>query len=176
MSFVTKFVQDITGATAANKANKLSAESLSLDKQRYADEKSFQALLDQLLGTAKAGGAFDADSRVAAYDKEFNRGLDQTLQSTAAADRIAGAKPGDSTPGHRRDVITAQALSERSRAVDQIRLQSIMDELRARLSSRNPGLFNTGQALSSGYQTAANRYTQQSGQQLQGTVGLAGLF
>ena len=174
MSFVTNFVKDLTGASAAEKGAKYSAKGLKLQEQQYADEKAFQALLDQLLGTAKASGQWDVDSRVASYDKEWGKGLDRALISEGAAQRIAGVKPGDSTPQRRLDEIAARGANQRTQDVEKIRWETIMDEIRAKMSTRNPGTAQTGQNLAGGYQNTGNQYYQAGAQQGAGFTSLLG--
>ena len=86
--FVENIIRDVTGATAAKQANKLGGRSVKIQEEQYADLKAYFEKLAAQFSSLKQSGFFSPESRVASYDKDFNKGLDEALSTAATADRV----------------------------------------------------------------------------------------
>lgn len=150
---VTSLIGTVTGANAMSAANRNQRRAIRLQEQQYADSKTFYDKLMMFVDQLRARGQFDKQSRIASFDRDFDLGVDRALQSSAAADRIAGAKPGDSSPVARRNAIAAQAAIDRARAHDDIGRQVGMEEFGMMQGTRPD--FSQGNALSQTLQNDA---------------------
>ena len=170
MGFVTKLLGDVTGANAANAANKTQGKAVDIQRRQFEEQSAFAKMLQQLVRQYKGQGMFDADARIASANREADKLLDRTLQSAAGADRIAGFKPGDASPTHRRDVILAQDYGNRINRNEAIRDQVMQNEL-AMTAGTRPEYQGSANAYSGALQ---NQALMQMGQAGPGAGGLLG--
>lgn len=170
INWIGKGIGSLTGATQMDTANKLNRRALAVQERAYNEQSAFSKALQRIVQGAKAAGRFDPEARIASADRDANLALDQSLTSSAAADRIAGRR--DAASGLRRDRIVAQASNDRARRNDEIRNAVLQDELNA--NTMTMPQFSQSNALSQAYQNAAANYQNLAGQAAQGTLGLVG--
>lgn len=150
---ITNILGTVTGANQMRDANRTQRRAVGLQEKQYADSQTFYDKLMQFVDQLRARGQFDKQSRIASFDRDFDLGVDRALQSSAAADRIAGAKPGDSSPVARRNAIAARAALDRARAHDEIGRQVGLEEFGMMQSTRPD--FSQGNVLAQTLQNDA---------------------
>lgn len=170
MGFVSNLLGDITGANAANQANKTNKKAVDIQRRQFEEQSAFAKMLQEMVRKYRGAGQLDAESRIAQANRDADLSLDRTLQSSAAADRIAGFKPGDSSPQHRKDVVLAQDYNDRVTRNEGIR-RDVMNQDIALTAMTRPEYQGAASAYSGALQNQAQMQMAQAGPGPGGLLG-----